>query len=323
MSDFGIALVAHRPELLRHCYRMLGSFQDAEEVVQDAMVNAWKSRTSYTGAAPLRHWLFRIATNACLNAMKTRRRRALPNLRSAPARAGSSVGEPVNPASWVTPAPDDALYPPEGPAETSGALERRETITLAFVALLQQLPPRQRAVLLLKDVVGLSAEEISEALDLSVTAVSSALHRARAAVPVGVSGTGHRDPPPEVVREYVRCWETRDLDGLVALLRKDVVLTMPPWPIWFRGRQAVERFFTSPRFTAFWSSGPRIVLTRANGQVALVFFRDGGRVRHSIQLPRFDGASFVEICNLVGPTYFHGFRVPETVTERFGGPPLS
>jgi RNA polymerase sigma-70 factor, ECF subfamily len=310
MSDsFEDALAAHRPELLRHCYRMLGSFQDAEETVQEALLNAWKGRTSYTGTAPLRHWLMRIATNACLNARKSRQRRALPELKSRPARAGSSVGEPIDPDSWVTAAPDHALYPAGDRTDAAQVLEVRETATLAFVALLQRLPPRQRAVLLLKDVVGFSADEIAETLDLSVAAVSSALHRARMTAPVERQGDGHTEPPPEVVREYVRCWETRDLNGLLALLRKDVVFTMPPWPVWFRGRRAVERFLTGPRFTAFWSSGIRIVVTRANGQMALVFYKDRGQTRHAIQLPSFDGTAFVHICNLVGPTYLHGFQL--------------
>jgi RNA polymerase sigma-70 factor, ECF subfamily len=320
MTDsFQDALAAHRPELLRHCYRMLGSFPDAEETVQDALTNAWKGRASYTGAAPLRHWLFRIATNACLNARK--RRRALPDLRSGPARAGSSVGEPIDPDSWITPAPDDALHPGDH-GDAARVLEERETVTLAFVALLQRLPPRQRAVLLLKDVVGFSAEEIAEALGLSVAAVSSALHRARAAVPID-RRDGYTGPPPELLREYVRCWEARDLTGLLALLREDVVLTMPPWPIWFQGRLAVEQFLTSPRFDSFWSSGPRIVLTRANGQDALVFYRDGGQLLHSIQIPRCDGATVAHICNFVGPAYLHGFRLPNTATEQFGQPRLS
>jgi RNA polymerase sigma-70 factor (ECF subfamily) len=320
-SSFGTALAAHRPELLRHCYRMLGSFADAEEAVQDALASAWKGRKSYSGAAPLRHWLFRIATNTCLNARKARRR-ALPNATAGPARAGAPVGDPVDPDTWITPAPDDALYPAGLAADAAHALQERESISLAFVALLQRLPPRQRAVLLLKDVVGFSSAEIADALDLSVGAVSSALHRARAAMPADRVECSS-EPPPEVVREYVRCWERRELKGLLALLRRDVVLAMPPWPVWFRGRRAVERFLTSPRFAAFWSSGIRVALTRANGQIALVFHRDRGQVRHSIQLPRFDGASVAEIYNLVGPTYLHGFPLFEATTEQFGASPLS
>src|SRR5882672_1370899 len=123
MTDaFEAALAAHRPELLRHCYLMLGSFQDAEETLQDALTNAWKARESFSGAAPLRHWLFRIATNACLNARNAKRRRALPELNSKPSRAGSSVGEPTDPASWVTPAPDEALYPAGDPTDAAWIL---------------------------------------------------------------------------------------------------------------------------------------------------------------------------------------------------------
>jgi RNA polymerase sigma-70 factor (ECF subfamily) len=321
-ESFEEALAAHRPELLRHCYRMLGSFQDAEETVQEALVSAWNGREGFTGAAPLHHWLFRIATNACLNARK-KRRRTLPDLQSPPALAGAAVGEPIDPDSWVTPAPDDALYPTATATDAARILEERETIALAFVALLQRLPPRQRAVLLLKDVVGFSSEEIADALDLSTPSVSSALHRARATVPTTARGASYSDPAPEVLREYIRCWEARDLDGLLALLRKDVVFTMPPFAIWFQGRHAVERFLTSPRFAAFWSSGIRLLPTRANGQVALVFYRNGGQVRHSIQLLRFDGVSFGEVCNLVGETYLRGFHLPQTATKQFRASALS
>ena len=324
MADaFEEALAAHRAELLRHCYRMLGSFQDAEETLQDALVNAWKGRESYAGEAPLRHWLFRIATNACLNARQARRRRTIPAWSSPPAPAGAPVGEPADPATWVTPAPDDALFPAGAAADPARMLEEREGVGLAFVALLQRLPPRQRAVLLLKDVVGFSSEEIAAALGLSVAAVSSALHRARTAAPAPAGGASGDGPAPEVLRAYMRAWESRDLDALLALLREDVVFAMPPYPLWFRGRPAVERFVTSPGFSAFWSSGLRLLPTRANGRVALVFYRDGGQVRHSIQLPRFEGETVAELSNFLGATYLHGFQIPDTLTEQFRGPQLS
>jgi RNA polymerase sigma-70 factor (ECF subfamily) len=166
---------------------------------------------------------------------------------------------------------------------------------------------------LLKDVLGFSTAEIASALALSVAAVASALHRARAAMPAVAAFV---EPPPAIVAELVRSWETRDLDGLLALLNKDVVFTMPPWPIWFRGRTAVGRFMQNPRFTAFWSSGIKLVATRANGQLALVFYRDQGETLHSIQLPRFDGKRFAELCTFVGPTYLHGFGLPARASER-------
>jgi len=305
MDDaFAAALAEHRAELLRHCYRMLGSYADAEEAVQEALLNAWKGRASYAGDAPLRHWLFRVTTNVCLNHKRAARRRALPELDAPPGRANEPLGDPVEPAEWVTAAPDDALFPPSGARDPARELEARETISLAFVALLQRLPPQQRAVLLLKDVVGLSAEEMADSLELSVSAVSSALHRARASMEG--EPRARPEPSPEVVREYVRCWEERDLAGLLALLRDDVVFTMPPWPTWYRGRADVEAFLTSARFDGLWQRGFRLVPTRANGQTAFLFYRrsDGGC--HSIQLPELSDGGVAVVHNLLGKPALHG-----------------
>jgi RNA polymerase sigma-70 factor (ECF subfamily) len=302
-SDFQLALARHRPELLRHCYRMMGSLADAEDEVQETLTRAWRGRKSYSGDAPLRHWLLRIATNTCLNALKAKRRRGLPELARRPSRAGAPIREPVDPASWVTPAPDEALFP-RGFPTAADALERRETVAIAFIALLQRLPPRQRAVLLLKDVLGFSSEEIAEALSLSTPSVSSALHRARSAMPT-LPEAG--DAPRTLAAALARCWEKRDVEGLLALLRKDVIFTMPPWAMWFRGREAVAAFFDQPRFEAFWSSGIRTLPVRANGQQAIAFFRDRGRTPHSIQIPSWDGHLIAEMVTFVGPAYLHGF----------------
>src|SRR5690349_1671026 len=256
----GETFVEHRPALLRHCYRMLGSFEEAEDVVQEVLLRAWRARDSYAGDAPLAHWLMRIATNACLNALTRGRPRALPQLDREP-------GAPLlehEAAGWVTPAPDGRLF-----ADPAHVAEAREQVALAFIALLQRLPPKQRAVLLLKDVVGWPAEEIAAALELTVPSVNSALHRARATVAAGAR-EAHEDPPPEVLAAYLRSWETRDIDGLVALLRSDVVFAMPPHATWFRGADAVRAFLETPRFGAFWARRLRLTPTRANGLPAIV-----------------------------------------------------
>ena len=176
MAVLGDSFVEHRPALLRHCYRMLGSFEEAEDIVQEVLLRAWRARDSYAGDAPLAHWLMRIATNACLNVLTRGRRRALPQLDREP---GAPLIE-QEAAAWVSPAPDRRLF-----VDAAGAAEAREQVALAFIALLQRLPPRQRAVLLLKDVVGWSAEEIAAALELTASSVNSALHRARATVAGG------------------------------------------------------------------------------------------------------------------------------------------
>ncbi|HEX4338878.1 MAG TPA: RNA polymerase subunit sigma-70 [Polyangiaceae bacterium] len=301
-------LAVHRPALLRHCYRMLGAFADAEDLVQEVLLRAWRSRETYAGEAPLEHWLFRIATNACLNELASRKRRGLPQLDRA-------AGQPTDPletldaTEWLTPAPDSALF--DGPAR---ALETRESVALAFLALLQRLPARQRAVLLLKDVVGWSADEIAAALELSLGSVNSALHRARETVATRSLPLAD-DPPPAVLRDYVRTWEMRDVDGLVSLLKEDVVFAMPPIALWVHGAGALARFLETPRLTASWAKGFRLVETRANGQTALVFYRplDGAYRPTDVQLVRFVDGRLAEATTFFGAAYLRGFDVPDRI----------
>jgi len=286
-------LAAHRPQLLRHCYRMLGSFADAEDVVQDVLVSAWKARASFSGDVPVVHWLMRIATNTCLNELAKRKRRSLPALEREPGTTIDEI-EQVEAATWITPAPERVL-------------ETRESVALAFIALLQRLPPRQRATLLLKDVVGWSAEEIAATLDLSVSATNSALHRAREAI--GTPRNASADPPAALLREFIRSWEEHDVEGLVALLRDDVALAMPPHATWFRGPQVVE-FLRSARFARFWMQGVKVSVTRANGQLALMFFvrAPEGLRRHSLQLVEFVDGRVAEMLQFIGDFYLHGFE---------------
>jgi len=308
MTDLRERLATFRPDILRHCYRMLGSFADAEDVAQEALLNAWNARESQHGEVPVEHWLYRIATNACLNELARRKRRSLP----ASEREPATVTEPLEESDareWLTPAPDAALFgsPPR-------ALETRESVALAFLALLQRLPPRQRAVLLLKDVVGWQAEEIAQALSLSLASVNSALHRARRTVASRPVEPGS-DPPPEALRAYVRCWEAHDVDSLVALLKEDVVFSMPPHATWFRGAADVERFLHSPRFTQHWAAGFRVVTTRANGQVALAFYRrtEVDYRPSSVQLVRWVDGRVTEIVSFIGPEFHRGFGLPDHI----------
>jgi RNA polymerase sigma-70 factor (ECF subfamily) len=255
------ALEQQRPALLRHCYRMLGSFDEAEDQVQVTLERAWKARETFGGQVPLEHWLHKIATNACLNALESRKHRTLPQLESEPGTGEFVPGE-REPAEWITPAPDAKLFP-------SQALERRETVALAFIALLQRLPPRQRAALLMKDVLGWPAEEIADALELTVPSVNSALHRARETLEAAPREA--EEPAADALAAFVRAWESRDLDGLVALLKRDVEIQMPPHSMWLRGVDALRRFFSSPRFQSYWSDVVRVTTSRANGLPALIF----------------------------------------------------
>ncbi len=289
---------------------MLGSFADAEDVVQDVLVNAWKARESWAGDAPIGHWLMRIATNACLNELARRKRRALPQLEREPS-PGLAALEELEASEWIGPAPDSRLF-----AEPSQALEARESVALAFLALLQRLPPRQRAALLLKDVVGWSAEEVADALELTVSSVNSALHRARESIALPAKAT--HDPEPEVLRAYVRSWEEHDVDALVAMLHDDVVFAMPPFATWFDHRRELERFLRGP-FSARWSKGVRVVETRANALPALAFYRaedERGELRpSSIQVLRFRDGKVAELMVFIGEPFFRGFDVPEALSQ--------
>jgi RNA polymerase sigma-70 factor (ECF subfamily) len=302
----GETFAEHRPALLRHCYRMLGSFEETEDVVQDVLLRAWRSRDSYAGDAPLSHWLMRIATNACLNVLTRVRPRALPQLDHDPVAVGTAMAE-LEAAAWITPAPDARLFP-----DPAKATEAREEVALAFIALLQRLPPRQRAALLLKDVVGWPAEEIAAALELTVSSVNSALHRARETV-AARPRRPVEDPPPELLAAYLRSWETRDLESLVALLRDDVVFAMPPHAVWFRGVEAVRAFLQIPPFSVRWARGLRGTLTRANGLPALAWYSpdDAGVERlHSLQVVRFACGQAAEVTSFIGVRYLHGFDLP-------------
>jgi RNA polymerase sigma-70 factor, ECF subfamily len=280
---------------------MLGSFAEAEDLVQDSVEKAWKFRETYQGTAPVERWLYAIATNGCLNVLAQRRRRGLPQLEQGPAGDVYRFGE-TEPERWVTPAPDDRLFP-----DASEVAETRQTVALAFIALLQRVPARQRAALLLKDVLGWSADEIAKELGLSVPSVNSAIHRGRQAV---ARVTAQADEPlPETIRAFVCAWETRNLEALVALLRKDVVLAMPPHALWFRGVAAITGFFRTPGFSAFWSSVERLAVTRANGLPAVAFHRtmDGQSNRHSVMAVRFVDERVAEMTTFLGPELLAGF----------------
>jgi RNA polymerase sigma-70 factor (TIGR02960 family) len=264
----------YRRELQVHCYRMLGSFQDAEDALQDTLLAAWQGLGGFEGRASIRTWLYRIATNRCLNALRSASRR--------PARAwGIPEIEPPEPSRlgdivWLEPYPDalleGAIDVPPGP---EARYEQTEAISLAFVTALQVLPARQRAVLILREVLGYHAHEVAEMLDSTVESVTSALKRARAGLQRRLPPTGGvRQPPPAPdspaeqaeVAKFVRAYESGDVDAMVALLTADVGISMPPVPLEYHGRDAVARFYA----TVIRDAGRRydLVPTRANRQPA-------------------------------------------------------
>jgi len=262
----------HRRELQVHCYRMLGSLQDAEDAVQDTLLAAWQGLAGFEERSSPRTWLYRIATNRCLNVLRTARRR--------PAREWSVPGvtppEPtrLGEAVWLEPFPDALLDPmrsmPPGP---EARYEQSESISLAFVAALQVLAPRQLAVLILRDVLGFRASEVAGLLEVSIDSVNSALKRARASLERSRPAVAGREPPPAscsaaedaIVARFTRAYEAADMSALVALLTDDVFMSMPPVPFEYQGREQVAGFLSR-----VFAAGRRMILmpTRANGQPA-------------------------------------------------------
>ncbi len=305
----------YRRELLVHCYRMLGSFQDAEDALQDTLLTAWQGLGGFEGRASLRTWLYRIATNRCLNARRSAsRRRAkewdVPEVEPPePTRLGEVV--------WLEPFPDalleGAIDAPLGP---EARYEQTESISLAFVTALQVLPPRQLAVLVLRDVLGFHANEVADMLDTTVESVNSALKRARASLQ-RQRPTAYRRPSPAsdslvedaIVTRFVRAYESADLDALVALLTDDVFISMPPMPFEYEGRELVTRFFAS-----IFRAGRRfdLVPTRANGQPAFgAYLRAPTGISHGVGL---------FVLTLAGDRIGAMTRFDNSVLPRFGLP---
>jgi RNA polymerase sigma-70 factor (ECF subfamily) len=311
---------AHRAGLHAHCYRMLGSLHDAEDALQDALLRAWRGLCGFDGRSGLRRWLYRITTNACLDALARRPKRVLP-IDYGPA-ANSSADEPGRPLSaslWLEPYPDEVLGLEDGYAAPAARYEQREAVELAFVAALQHLPPRQRAVLVLREVLGFSAKEVSESLGTTVASVNSALQRARKVVDDRLPDRSQQatvrllgdERVRELVQTFADALERGDIDSILALLAEDATFAMPPYPTWSRGRDAVADSWLMP-------GGPpprlRYVPASANGQPALgTYLLDSRRKRF---VPLALDVLTIQDERIVDVT---AFRTPE-VFSRFGLP---
>jgi len=278
----------YRRELFAHCYRMLGSIHDAEDLVQETYLRAWRAFDRFEGRSTLRVWLYKIATMACLTALETRKRRPLPSDVGAPSNDPKRPLASAEPALvWLEPVPDALVSGPFG--DPGAIVDANTSVRLAFIAALQTLSARQRAVLILRDVLAWRAAEVAELLDTSVDAVNSTLRRARAQLERShLTEENVVDPVEAELRDildrYVDAFENADIDKLVGLLREDVELEMPPTPTWFRGRDAVVGFLGAHilREPGLW----RMVPTRANGQSALVIYERGvgGEVAHGVNV---------------------------------------
>jgi RNA polymerase sigma-70 factor (ECF subfamily) len=305
-------LEAHRAALTGHCYRMLGSVVDAEDAVQDTMVRAWQSLARFEGRSALRTWLYRIATNVCLDALSSRSRRARP----IEERPEGSVDDPLEmlPGThWIEPIPDARALPADADPFERTAL--RQSIRLAFVAALQHLPPRQRAALLLADVLGWSAADIAGCLDMTVAAVNSALQRARATM--ASRGALERDEPlsetqTTLLERYVDAFHRYDVDALVALMREDATLSMPPYTLWLRGPDAVRAWLLGK---GIGCRGSRLLPTAACGLPAFGQYRpsaDGDYRPWSLTVLELAGDRIAR---------WNAFLDTETLFPLFGLPP--
>ncbi len=260
-------LEEHRVALTGHCYRMLGSAAEADDAVQETLIRAWKSLDRFEGRAALRTWLHRIATRVCLDAIDERSRRARPmDLR--PAGAPDDPLTPRPAAEWIEPIPDVQAIPADADPAERAAL--RQSIRLAFVAALQLLPPRQRAMLLLADVLGWSAAEIAESLETTVPAVNSALQRARATLASRDASASSGEPDPALLARYVDAFERFDVDALTALLHEEAIFSMPPFDLWLRGPGSVRAFLRGP---GSGCRGSRLVPVAACGSPAFGHYK--------------------------------------------------
>lgn len=313
-ADVELDLEQHRRELTGYCYRMLGSAFEAQDAVQDTLVRAWRAFDRFEGRAGLRSWLYRIATNVCLDMLRGRQRRALP-MDLGPASPGNaSAGERLPERNWVQPIPDGlAIQPTDDPAELAAS---RETIRVAFVAALQHLPPRQRAVLILREVLRWKAAEVAELLETSVVSVNSALQRARSTLAASdLTAADPLQPENEAQRallaRYVDAFERFDLDALVSLLHEDATMSMPPYDLWLQGRESLRLWLLG---AGAGCRGSRYVPTVANGAPAFGQWRPSGSGGSyepwAIHVLRVSAGRIVGIDFFVEPNLFPLFDLP-------------
>lgn len=331
----------YRGELHIHCYRILGSLYEAEDLVQETMLRAWRRLDTYEGRASFRAWLYKIATNACLDALDHRRaRRSLPLSAFPASDPQAMVAPPMTEPVWLEPFPDEWLV--EMAAGPEARYLSGESVSLAFLAALQVLPPRQRAVLILSDVLDWSAREVAEMTGLTVSAVNSALHRARATLArqyhgkemesvawdlggaKGLPGTRRLvdDRTQSLLQRYVRAWETADVEGLVALLKEDAAFSMPPSPSWYRGRAAIAAFVAA---TVFADQGMfpgsahgrwRLLPTWANAQPAFAAYQQvegGDYAAFGIHVLAIDGEQLSAVTTFIDPVLPLRFGFPPTM----------
>jgi RNA polymerase sigma-70 factor (ECF subfamily) len=313
------ALEPYRSELTGYCYRMLGSAFDADDAVQETLVRAWQALDKFEGRSALRSWLYRIATNVCLDALRGRSRRALPMDLSSPVPATTAPVEMLGDEAWLTPIPDDEVAPVEGDPAQRAVFQ--ETIRLAFVAALQHLPPRQRAVLILREVLCWQATEVAELLDTTVAGVNSALQRARATLAArdldragaSASTDGLAEDERTLLAQYVDAFERYDIERLVSLLHEDGSISMPPHTMWMQGHAELLQWYVG------WGKGcdgSRILAASsptANGSPVIGQYKpdgNGGLTAWSIQVIEMSGGRIAHIHHFLDTRLFARFGLP-------------
>jgi RNA polymerase sigma-70 factor (ECF subfamily) len=320
----------YRKELHAHCYRMLGSVHDAEDAVQEALLRAWRGLPKFEGRSSLRSWLYRITTNVCLDLISRRPKRVLPMDRGAAVGGGDDLPDPLTESVWVEPYADERLGLEDGYAAPEARYERREGVELAFIAALQHLPATQRAVLILRDVLGFSAREAAETLETTVPSVNGALRRARQAVEDRLPSQSQQaalralgdNGIREIVERYIDAWERGDVDAILAMLAEDATFSMPPLPVWYRGRVAIASFLNRFALQDRW----RLLPARANGQLAFGCYawdaERGSFTALSLDVLTLEGNRAAEVTSFVTP-YTRGparERFASDVLRRFGLP---
>ncbi len=319
VSDFAQVAERYRPELRAYCYRMLGSVDECEDLVQDTYLRAWQSYDRFEGRSSVRLWLYKIATNTYLNVLQTRKRRPLPSGLGAPADSPAVALAPAqSDIPWLQPAPDSLLH--GATDDPAVVVSLRSSVRLAFVAALQHLSPLQRAVLVLRDVLGWPAGEVAEMLGTSTPAVNSALQRARARLAEAGPALDELGEPTEpelrdVLDRYMSAFEHADVDALAQLLRADVELEMPPIPTWFTGRDAVCAFLA--RVVLHTPGQWRLAPTRANGAPAFAMYRrapDGSFQAHGLDVLSLTAGRISRIVAFNDATLVAKFGLPEAFT---------
>ena len=312
VDDLDAAFATHRRELTAYAYRMLGSGFEAEDAVQETMVRAWKSIDRFEGRASLRSWLYRIATNVCLDMLKSPQRRARPMDLGPASTADSQLGAPVGEHAWVQPVPDALVINETGdPADIAAA---RESIRLAFVAAMQYLPPKQRAVLILREVLRMRATEVADLLDTSVASVNSALQRARATLderdPEDQRPTAAADDQ-ELLDRYVDAFEAYDIAALVSLIREDASFSMPPFALWLQGTEDIATWYAGQ---GIGCKGSKMIATRGNGTAAFGAYKidpAGGWAPFALQIIEVTDGWITGLHHFLGPESFALFGLPD------------